>query len=480
MGDALLSNNQQENDADNSKTSQIAQIPANEIQQDSAIANNRAVGMHNRNTNNAYEIDDFDLGEFLVMNHNNNDGMNRIRNANVRTVNRMFDVNNNEVDAMLNLNNVNDIQVTNGANMNENRTKNYQCTSKNSGTANRINNIRNNDGTISKVGNVNNEINSGPQEVEDDDVQIICEVLRNPGKRYIAFSHSHYKVTLKKISRLHTSGMVVLPDSAFEPLNARQISLPLCVKVSASPDRFTYCGVIEYHAPEGRAYLPAWVMRHLSISDGQIVYIQQADLPVATSILLDAMTPLTHTFKKPRDVLPIVVRNYDFVTTRDMISIQHQGKRFDLLVKQVKPEGAACIADGNVLQLTHVWSQISETDKHFANYVPRIPNKKCISFIGSPMPSQLAKMYRVPSITTMHCNGREVVIAGPTGFRVPISQDDHQRSKNDENQSTSTLTNVTMQAQNPLHNEAFEFPTLDESAPMSETIGKSLAVSILY
>ena len=57
---------------------------------------------------------------------------------------------------------------------------------------------------------------------------------------------------------------IVMPASALDTLSRLNIMYPMMFRVrSESNGRSTYCGVLEFSAPEGVVYLPPWVHRFL-------------------------------------------------------------------------------------------------------------------------------------------------------------------------------------------------------------------------
>ncbi|VDM56806.1 unnamed protein product [Angiostrongylus costaricensis] len=182
---------------------------------------------------------------------------------------------------------------------------------------------------------------------------------------FYAFSCCNCDKSEEIISRLNKCGMIVVPSTFFQNVDPSKISLPLCVKVSSTkPDVFTHCGIWDYSAPEGIVYVPGWVIKRLSIKDGEMVRLEPAILPAATSALLISLSPIKHLFRKDRDFSRILTENYDFLTTNDLISIKFNCHCFDVLVTDVKPDGAACILIPDVVKI--LWKAVEETQPPLA------------------------------------------------------------------------------------------------------------------
>jgi len=111
---------------------------------------------------------------------------------------------------------------------------------------------------------------------------------------------------------------VLLPASALDELARMNIVWPIMFKVSnpKDPSLYTHCGVLEFSAEEGRAYVPLWVREHscfqpcflvvfvlfltqhmyyvfcdeqqiqdkLKLKPGQIINVQNANLPKGTFV----------------------------------------------------------------------------------------------------------------------------------------------------------------------------------------------------
>lgn len=91
---------------------------------------------------------------------------------------------------------------------------------------------------------------------------------------------------------------VILPQDAFRTINSLRLPFPLTFEVQGKkrrgvPDRNgavpkvipQYCGVLEFSAPEGQAYLPFWMMRNLQLNEGNDVTVKSAPKVGETSDL---------------------------------------------------------------------------------------------------------------------------------------------------------------------------------------------------
>jgi ubiquitin fusion degradation protein 1 len=82
---------------------------------------------------------------------------------------------------------------------------------------------------------------------------------------------------------------IIMPESAFAYIKALRLPFPLTFEVfndkkrsSGITDRHgstktnvrQFCGVLEFTAPEGQAYLPSWMMSNLQIIEGGRVFVK--------------------------------------------------------------------------------------------------------------------------------------------------------------------------------------------------------------
>eukprot|EP01050_Picozoa_sp_SAG11_P003554 SAG11_NODE_204_length_12459_cov_6.526133_3_plen_113_part_00 len=70
---------------------------------------------------------------------------------------------------------------------------------------------------------------------------------------------------------------IIMPSSCLDTLARLRISYPMLFEVTneAAGGRKTHCGVLEFVAPEGRIYLPHWMMQNLFLEPGDVVRITE-------------------------------------------------------------------------------------------------------------------------------------------------------------------------------------------------------------
>jgi ubiquitin fusion degradation protein 1 len=63
---------------------------------------------------------------------------------------------------------------------------------------------------------------------------------------------------------LNYGSKVILPPSALDKVSKLHVQWPLLMEViNGEKGKVTHCGVLEFVAEEGRAYIPQWVRRSL-------------------------------------------------------------------------------------------------------------------------------------------------------------------------------------------------------------------------
>jgi hypothetical protein len=99
----------------------------------------------------------------------------------------------------------------------------------------------------------------------------------------------------------------------------------------------THCGVMEFTAPEGIAYLPYWMMAGLCLQNGAIVDIKSATLRKGTYVKLQPHKTKFTTLSNPRIVLEKALRSFSCLTKGGTISIKHGTQTFLMDVLETKP-----------------------------------------------------------------------------------------------------------------------------------------------
>eukprot|EP00667_Euglena_gracilis_P012658 EG_transcript_13015 len=156
-------------------------------------------------------------------------------------------------------------------------------------------------------------------------------------------------------AHLDEGGKIILPNSAMHELAHLNVVWPMKFKISSSSSQVsTHCGVLEFSAQEGHAYIPYWMMQHLRIQPGTIIKVQNASLPKGTFVKLRPQTKdFIEDISNPRPVLEAKLRNFACLTKGDTVIIAYNDKHYCIDIMEVRSnagnEEAVCIIDTDVV-----------------------------------------------------------------------------------------------------------------------------------
>lgn len=155
-----------------------------------------------------------------------------------------------------------------------------------------------------------------------------------------------YSFVVADKSHLERGDKILLPPSAFDTLARLQVDYPMLFQLNNKVEsRHTHCGVLEFTAEEGTCYIPFWMMQNLLITEGAVITVTNVSLPKATFVKLQPQSTDFLEISNPRAVLEHALRNYSCVTKGDIIQIPYNSKNYQLELKEVKPQDAACIIE---------------------------------------------------------------------------------------------------------------------------------------
>jgi ubiquitin fusion degradation protein 1 len=107
----------------------------------------------------------------------------------------------------------------------------------------------------------------------------------------------------------------------------------------------THCGVLEFVADEGVAYLPYWMMQNLLLREGDVAKIQYTKLPKGNYVKLRPQTKDFLDISNPKAVLETTLRTYTCLTVGDSILIDYNNRRYFIDIVEAKPKDAVSIVD---------------------------------------------------------------------------------------------------------------------------------------
>lgn len=134
-------------------------------------------------------------------------------------------------------------------------------------------------------------------------------------------------------------GKIFLPPSALNKLSMLNIRYPMLFQLTANENgRITHCGVLEFTAEEGRAYIPQWMLETLHISPGSLLKITSTDVPLGQFVKLEPQSVDFLEISNPKAVLENVLRNFSTLSVNDLIEICYNNHVYKIKILEVKPE----------------------------------------------------------------------------------------------------------------------------------------------
>jgi len=167
-----------------------------------------------------------------------------------------------------------------------------------------------------------------------------------PGPGRFEATYRAYPVSFADRADAEAGDKLLLPPSALDRLAALHVEYPMLFRIDAPESgRATHCGVLEFVADEGVAYLPAWMMQNLALAEGDAIRLSSAALPKGTFVKLQPHTSDFLDISDPRAVLERTLRGFSCLTTGDCICLPYNGKRFYIDVVEAKPGGAVSVIE---------------------------------------------------------------------------------------------------------------------------------------
>ncbi|XGW30403.1 hypothetical protein V3C99_009408 [Haemonchus contortus] len=162
-----------------------------------------------------------------------------------------------------------------------------------------------------------------------------------------AYSAAFIDADSAKVAELNYGGKILLPNSTLDYLIRYNVPYPMLFKVSSVSEnaRSTNCGVLEFSAPEGKCYLPQWMMKQLRIDEGAEVRVDSVTLQAATYAKLKPQSLEFLNISNPRAVLEVELRKFACLTKNDVIAVLYADQVLEFLVQEVKPSNAVCIIE---------------------------------------------------------------------------------------------------------------------------------------
>lgn len=157
-----------------------------------------------------------------------------------------------------------------------------------------------------------------------------------------------YPISFKQ-PQLEAGDKVLLPGSAMLQLARLQVSYPMVFQIStlnpASAGAMTHCGVMEFTAEEGCAYVPHWMMENLLLSPGDFILFSNVSLPKGTFVQFQPFLTAFTELSDPKVVLERALRKFTCLTKGDRLVIEFGPKKYELEVREVRPGNAVSIIE---------------------------------------------------------------------------------------------------------------------------------------
>lgn len=108
--------------------------------------------------------------------------------------------------------------------------------------------------------------------------------------------------------------------------------------VNLADTKITHAGVLEFIAEEGHVHLPAWMMRQLSLSEGDPIRLRGKTLPKGKLVKIEPQTVDFLEISDPKTVLEAALRNFSTLTKGDIIEFSYNCLTFEILIMETQPD----------------------------------------------------------------------------------------------------------------------------------------------
>jgi ubiquitin fusion degradation protein 1 len=163
------------------------------------------------------------------------------------------------------------------------------------------------------------------------------------------FNLKCYPVSFIQKFELENGDKIILPPSILQHLSTLDIQWPLMFEVkSGNSGKITHCGVMEFIADEGCAYIPYWMMQNLAIIEGEKLNFKYKNLEKGNFVKIQPQSSDFLEISNIKAVLESKLRNFTCLTKSDSIAIEYNEVIYWLNVMEVKPGIAISIVETDV------------------------------------------------------------------------------------------------------------------------------------
>lgn len=166
------------------------------------------------------------------------------------------------------------------------------------------------------------------------------------GQQHFEARYRCYPVSFIEKSSAEQGDKVFLPPTALNRLAQLHIEYPMLFRAeNARGGRFTHCGVLEFIADEGSAYLPYWMMQNLGLQEGEVLTLTNASLPKGSYVKLQPHSKDFLDISNPKAVLETTLRGFSCLTVGDTIPIHYNNKVYQIDIVDAKPAEAISVIE---------------------------------------------------------------------------------------------------------------------------------------
>lgn len=158
-----------------------------------------------------------------------------------------------------------------------------------------------------------------------------------------------YPIMFLGRSDLEKGDKILLPSNILQKLSESEINSPMVFEVkNTNSQKKSHCGIMDFTADEGCAYLPRWMMQNLNTTDGEKIQFKCVFLEKGNYVKLQPQTNDFLEISNPKAVLEAKLRYFTCLTKSDVIAIEYNNKIYWINVLEVKPGSAISIIDTDI------------------------------------------------------------------------------------------------------------------------------------
>jgi len=158
-----------------------------------------------------------------------------------------------------------------------------------------------------------------------------------------------YPISFLNRLDLEKGDKVLLPSIILQKLSDSDIKGPIIFELTnTTSNKVSHCGVMDFTADEGCAYLPRWMIENLCINEGEILRFNHASLEKGNYVKFQPQTNDFFEISNPKAVLEAKLRYFTCLTRSDIIAIEYNNKIYWINIIEVKPGIAISIIDTDI------------------------------------------------------------------------------------------------------------------------------------